>query len=171
MDSQANALAVSEAAKNTIFDMLAPGLNKLPYAEIDLKHSPDVGRSRIDVWCREDKDRDVRTKVLVLHFLHDCRQMHIPNIMMPETMKHERLGKRTLKALFDVAEEHGYELFVVDMVQSFYDRLIKRGAWPVDEESVQITSTTDLVGDVGSPKLTAETEVQSVSLFDLLKGL
>jgi hypothetical protein len=146
-----NSEVATEAAYQTMSDMLGPGLSLLPYAEVDLKHRPEIGESVIIAWCRQNEDSDRRTNVLVLHFLHRCKQMQIPTIMMPQSMAHERLGKRTIHALFQVAESCGYQLLVVNMVQSFYERLLKRGAQPADLESVFITANTDLVGDVGSP--------------------
>ncbi|MCF5371931.1 hypothetical protein [Pseudomonas syringae] len=95
----------------------------------------------------------MKTKVLVLNFLHDSQQMQIPNILMPDAMKHHRLGKRLIDVLFAVGEAHNYQLFVVDMVPSFHELLVKRGAVPVDLESVLITAGTNLTGDIGHRRL------------------
>ena len=163
------ALVVTEAAHQVMCDMLGPGLNLLPYAEIDFKHRPEKGESFITAWCRESDESDIRTRVLVLHFLHGCKQMQIPTIMMPHSMVHERLGKRTIQALYQVAEAHGYKLLVINMVQSFFERLVKRGAQEVDPDSVLITANTDLVGDVGSPRHNPDEEVQPFDIFSMLR--
>lgn len=76
--------------------------------------------------------------------LTDCKQIHIHNIFIPDFMKHKGIGKLIIRLIFEIASKYGYELFVVDMVQSFYKRLIKRNAYPCDFESVQITNDTDL---------------------------
>ena len=45
-----------------------------------------------------------------------------------------------------LSEKEKYELFIVDMVNSFYQRMIKRGALPcIDcDDAVQIVSETKL---------------------------
>lgn len=76
--------------------------------------------------------------------LTDCKQIHIQNIFIPDFMKHKGIGKIIIRLIFEIASKYGYETFVVDMVQSFYNKLIKRNGYPSDEESVQITNDTDL---------------------------
>ncbi|MPQ71482.1 hypothetical protein [Pseudomonas sp. MWU12-2323] len=170
VDDSNIAVVVVKAAYQVMCDMLGPGLNLLPHAEIDVKHQAGKGESLITAWCRESDESDNRTRVLVLHFLHRCKQMQIPTIMMPHSMVHERLGKRTMQALFQVAEAHGYKLLVVNMVPSFFERLVKRGAQEVESDSVLITADTDLVGDVGSPRHNPDEEVRPFDIFSLLRG-
>jgi hypothetical protein len=171
MELQKRALAITDSAWDVICEMLKPGLDQLPDATADLKHRPDYGKSRITVHCREKEDSEIQTLVLVVDFLHDCREVQIPNIMMPNAMKHQRLGKRLIKALFNTAHANSYQLLVVDLVPSFFDRLVKRGAQPVDHETVLITADTDLEGDVGSLRHPAEQDpesVRTISILDLI---
>jgi hypothetical protein len=107
--------------------------------------------------------------VLRLIFLHDCNEIQIPNIFMPDCMKRERLGKRAIKAIHDAGATFGYELFVVDMVQSFYERLIVRGAVRAGHESVQITANTDLEGDVGSRRHEIDEEAKGFDIFSFIR--
>lgn len=93
----------------------------------------------------------VETLVLRLHFDHLTRRINVTNILMPQGMHHQRLGKRVLGQLFSVAVAHDYELLVVELVESFFDRLVRRGATPFDEHSVQITAQTNLVGGCEQP--------------------
>jgi hypothetical protein len=165
------ARAVTDTAYSVICDLLGPGLDKLTNARIDLKHRPNDGKSLIEVRCQQDAEREGKTLVLRLDFLHNPRQMQIPNILMPESMTRQRLGKRLIGALYRVAAANDYQLFVVDMVPSFYDRLLLRGAVPVDDESVQITAITDLESDVGSPKSTIEEGDEHFDIFSWMKSL
>jgi hypothetical protein len=108
--------------------------------------------------------------VLRVLLLHDLNEIQVPNIFMPDCMKRVRLGKRTIKAIHDVGASFGYETFITDMTQSFFDRLLKRGAVQVDESCVQIIDRTDLTSDVGSPMLVYDesNEVGSTSIFETL---
>ncbi|MCO8310902.1 hypothetical protein [Pseudomonas mandelii] len=164
------ARAVTDIAYSVICEMLGPGLDNLTNAKIELKHKPNEGKSLIEVRCQQDAEREGKTLVLRLQFLHDARQMQIPNILMPEIMTHQRLGKRLIGALYRVAAANDYLLLVVDMVPSFHDRLLLRGATPVDEETVLITANTDLEGDVGSPKITAGEDDEHFDIFAWMKG-
>lgn len=61
-------------------------------------------------------------------------------------MKHKGIGKKLIYKIFMISEAVHYGLFIVDMVNSFYQRMIKRGAIPCDEcdDAVQIVSETKL---------------------------
>lgn len=61
-------------------------------------------------------------------------------------MKHKGIGKKLIYKIFMISEAVHYGLFIVDMVNSFYQRMIKRGALPCDEcdDAVQIVSETKL---------------------------
>ncbi|MCQ4231906.1 hypothetical protein M8P87_18870 [Pseudomonas stutzeri] len=146
MVQQQRAEAVTEHAYEVCCELLREGLERLPWAQADLKHLPGLSKSRLSIVCRQKDDKDIETLVLIVDFLHDSCEIEIPNILMPDSMKHQRLGKRVISALYDVAEAHGYELFVVDMVNSFFERLCRRGAIPLNHDKVQITASTNLVG-------------------------
>ena len=62
------------------------------------------------------------------------------------TMKHKGIGKKLIYKIFMISEDVHYGLFIVDMVNSFYQRMIKRGALPCNEcdDAVQIVSETKL---------------------------
>lgn len=163
------ARAVSESAFELIGKLLGPGLNLQADAITSLKHKPEIEQSLIEVTCRQEEDKPTTTLVLRLHFDHRARQMLIPNILMPYRMKHQRLGKRTIGELYTVAEAYDYELLVVDLVESFFDRLVRRGAEVVDEQTVKIRSSTNMSGDVGSPMIKAEPG-QPFDLYALILG-
>ena len=120
------AQAVCESAVEAIFDMLGPGLALQSQCQTELKHRPEIEQSLIEVTCLQYDDSPIQTLVLRVHFDHRSRQLKVTNILMPQGMQHQRLGKRTLGELYKVAEAHDYELLVVDMVASFYDRLVCR---------------------------------------------
>lgn len=83
---------------------------------------------------------------LRVSILDEYKQVQIPNIFMPEGMRRKGIGKIILRELFLISEKHGYRMFVVDMVPSFYNKLLDRGAIPCDDgESVQVLEETRLI--------------------------
>ena len=105
-------------------------------------------RGELVVLCRQNADSEALTKVLRAEFLHNDKQVYITNIFMPESMTNERLGKRVIKDMFEACAKHNYHLLLVDMVPSFYRRMLERGAHKIDGDSVQIHAKTNLLDDM-----------------------
>lgn len=84
--------------------------------------------------------------LLRLYIYHEWKQIQITNIFLPQFMRKNGIGKEIIKKIFNIGKQRDYTLFIVDMVQSFYYRMIKRGAIPAKEveDAVQIVSNTDL---------------------------
>lgn len=142
------AQAVCESALAVICELFGPGLSLQADTRTELKHRPEDDKSLVEVICRQYADLPTQTMVLRLLFDHHSRQIMVTNILMPPNMKHQRLGKRSIGLLYSVAEAYDYELLVVELVDSFFDRLVRRGAVAVDDQTVKITSQTNLSGDV-----------------------
>ena len=81
---------------------------------------------------------------LRVYFLHDLKQVQIPNIMIPYMLRHKGIGKHIISMIYDACKMFGYRLLIVQMVDSFFNRLIDRGAVMIDEETVEITGNTKL---------------------------
>ncbi|GHU86789.1 hypothetical protein FACS189476_00740 [Spirochaetia bacterium] len=81
---------------------------------------------------------------LKLYFLHDGKEAHIPNIIIPQFLKHNGIGKKMISLIYETLKQFDYRLFVVQMVDSFYNRLLQRGAVPIDGDTVEITDNTKL---------------------------
>ncbi|CAK7070382.1 hypothetical protein [Tissierella sp.] len=94
----------------------------------------------------DDNNKLAEGKMLRAHIYTQYNQIQIPNIYIPHFMKKQGIGKKIISIIFKLAEKYNYELFIVDMVPSFYERLIKRGALPCvgDGESLQIVKDTKL---------------------------
>ncbi len=84
--------------------------------------------------------------LLRLVIMNECKQIQISNIFLPQFMRHKAIGKNIIKNIFTISKEQGYTLFIVDMVNSFYKRMIDRGALPFIgcDDAVQIVDTTNL---------------------------
>lgn len=85
--------------------------------------------------------------LLRLFILHDCSQIHISNIFLPKFMHHKAIGKHLIHNIFNLSKEENYDLFIVDMVDSFYFKMLNRGALPCNgcDDAVKIIDTTRLI--------------------------
>lgn len=120
-----------------ISNYLSPYINQL--YKFDISNSYDL----IEIHGQTNQDQFSRFILLRVSINHEYRQIYIPNIFLPEIMRYKGIGKKLISLIYKVAEEHGYELFIVDMTTSFYNRLIRRGALPCEEDdAVKIIEDT-----------------------------
>jgi len=115
----------------------------------------------VDGWCdnntykvevfgyhKDDYKPNEQTTFILLRLLisYKYKQVQISNIFLPDFMRYNGIGKKLISKIFLVSEKEQYELFIVDMVSSFYKRMITRGALPCVEcdDAVQIVSKTKL---------------------------
>ena len=116
-----------------------------PYKGGFHEFSIDFWDGVVEVHVNETTEKLNRAIVLRVLILKEYKQLHITNIFMTESLRYKGLGKKLISLLFDIAQEYDYELFVVDMVPSFYRKLIMRGAIECQEEdAVKITKYTKL---------------------------
>lgn len=92
------------------------------------------------------EDSLAKTMVIRVCFAHEKRRAAIPNIFMPEFMRRKGIGKQLISLIYQELRRFGYQLFIIDLVPSFYNRLVRRGAivWK-EGDSVLITDDTNLV--------------------------
>ena len=69
---------------------------------------------------------------------------YIPTIFLHKSMVHKGVGKRMIKICYLVAKEFNCKVQIVQMVDSFRERLLRRGATPIGFDCVEITDSTDL---------------------------
>lgn len=75
----------------------------------------------------------------------DAKEVQIPIIFLPDELKYKGIGKRIISLIYGVTITKNYRLFICDLVQSFYLRLIKRGAEIIRAyDVVEITKETKL---------------------------
>lgn len=130
---------VEAEAFDNIEAFLSPHLKKFHNFRI-YDHS-----NRIEVRGRPKEDDLAETLVVRVVFNHEAKQAYIPNIFMPEFMRHQRIGKELIAIIYRTVRSHGYNLFITDLTNSFYERLVKRGAVVCEEgETVLITDKTSL---------------------------
>lgn len=115
-----------------------------------LTHNYDFVVSNYDdciefVSTSKDK-RKVRGSFLRIVINRGSKSVDISNIMVPFELKHNGFGKGVLREIFKVVQKHNYQLYLVQMVEGFYNRMVKRGAEViVPLDVVEITENTNLV--------------------------
>lgn len=73
------------------------------------------------------------------------RIVSVTNIHIYERMRHNGYGKLLLKNIYKTCRDLNYRLFLTETVQSFYDRMVARGARIIEVGNVlEIIDTTDL---------------------------
>lgn len=75
----------------------------------------------------------------------ESKQIYIPNILTPPLLKHNGVGKKIIRLIYELGALSGYEVFVVNLTDGFRDRLMIRGALK--------TAQYDILQIVGSTKL------------------
>lgn len=94
---------------------------------------------------RGQETEDELTKFLMLRlYIRDDNQIVITNIFIPFIMRQKGFGMKILSIIFELAKKEDYALFISDMVQSFYNKMLQKNAIQINEETVQIINETKL---------------------------
>jgi hypothetical protein len=138
--------SIEDAISNVVEQFLHPYLNHFHEYSIDR----DSGAIEIRGLVNENDHR--KTLVLKVLFSHEKHLAAIPNIFMPEFMKKKGLGKQLIAIIHQALKQYGYQLLIIDLVPSFYGKLVRRGAVICEEgESVLITDETRLGSSSAQP--------------------
>lgn len=93
-------------------------------------------------------DCDKVTEFVMLEFciIKQPSQVQIGIILLPDFMKHKNIGKTMISKIFIISKKEQHDLFIFDMTNSFYDKMIKRYALPCDgcDDAVKIIDKTNL---------------------------
>jgi hypothetical protein len=99
----------------------------------------------IEIYQISKDEKKERSIIIRIVLNRDNKRIDIPTIIIPKNFRHNGFGKKILKQIYKIAQYHNFQLFLVQMVESFYDRMVKRGAQiivPLDV--VEITNNTNL---------------------------
>ena len=107
---------------------------------------PTQDWTELHLRCEKQDDDFEKTGNIVLMaiFNHPENRILIPNILVSGIFRHKGIGKKLISLILNTCVLVGYRLFLVQVVESFYERLIKRGATGIDFETVEITKDTNL---------------------------
>ena len=68
--------------------------------------------------------------------------VYLPNIILPTSLRRQGLGLKLISDIYAVCKRTGYRLVLSMMVESFYNRMVARGATSIDFETVEINDNT-----------------------------
>ncbi len=72
-------------------------------------------------------------------------QVYIANLFIPFEFKHQNIGKDMISIVYNSSLNFGYDVFLVEMTDSFYERMLKRGASRCNiSDTLHITESTRL---------------------------
>ena len=111
-----------------------------------VKSYEKLGKTNIThLEIRGQETEDELTKFLMLRlYIKDDNQIVITNIFIPFIMRQKGFGMKILSIIFELAKKENYALFISDMVQSFYNKMLQKNAIQINEETVQIINETKL---------------------------
>lgn len=93
---------------------------------------------------KNDKKKE-NISLIKIHINRESKRIDISNIIIPFALKHNGFGKKILSEIYFITKKHKYKLHLVQMVESFYNRMILRGAKVISElDIVEITQNTKL---------------------------
>ena len=70
------------------------------------------------------------------------RIVDLPNIILPDSLRHKGLGLKLISEIHEACKRTGYKLQLSMMVESFYNRMVARGATIIDSDTVEINDAT-----------------------------
>lgn len=85
------------------------------------------------------------TTFILLHPYRDQKIVYLPQIMLPSRLRKQGLGLQLIKHIYDICSKFGYKLRITQMVETFYNRMVARGATVITpQDEVEITDSTIL---------------------------
>ena len=133
----------------------------LPYNMHFISYSFSAGADA-EISIVIDTNKNFSQTLLEVLIFENSQSICIPKIMIHESIRHRGVGKKMIEICFKVARHFGYRLRIVQMVDSFFNRMLKRGAKQLDYDEVEITESTDL-----SPHYPCSTSSESDPLSKL----
>lgn len=117
--------------EKSIFDIIV--------ANTEMKH-PEILCSEIEIEAYSNPLVSIRVIVY-----RDNMIVCVTNIHVMDNMRHHGYGKLLLKEIFANCKKLGYRLFLTEMLHSFYESMVARGAKIIEFENVvEITDQTVL---------------------------
>lgn len=88
---------------------------------------------------------DPGTKMLRLGLSERNGEIYVYNLMVPVEDRRNGIGLGLINVLFQTAKVLGYQLVLYSMVDSFYNKMLERGAMPTNlPDCLVVTERTDL---------------------------
>lgn len=95
----------------------------------------------LPIYCVQN-EVSVKTFIKLLPYREEGI-VYLPNIMLPSFLREKGLGLKLISDIYTVCKRTGYRLVLSMMVESFYKRMVARGATVIDFETVEINEKTN----------------------------
>lgn len=129
--------------ENAIVELLVDILTK--------KHSEHYSfegfiKDKVEIYAFSRVKENEKYCIIQIGIQNDFQQIYISNILTPPLLGHQGVGKKIIRILFELGLLYGYDVFVVQLTDSFKLRLLKRGAVRTNQyDTLQIVETTNLL--------------------------
>lgn len=129
--------------EDTIVDVIVDILTK--------NHGQDYSfegfiQETIEIYAFSKIDETEKCCILRIGVQNLYQQIYIPNVFMPSLLIHQGVGKKLIRIIFEIGQLYNYDVFVVQLTDSFKERLLRRGALKTSEfDILQIVETTNLL--------------------------
>lgn len=133
---------IANSLKEAITVYLGPHLSQFHW------HKIYIADDELELLIKEKEDSISQAVIIRLTVAEDFKEIHISNIFMPMSMRRQGIGKGLIAKIYEAAKPFGFSLFLVQMTESFYNRMVKRDAVVIQEgDCVQITDQTNLAAN------------------------
>ena len=100
----------------------------------------------IEIYAFSKSNSDEKYSIISIGIQNDYKQIYISRVLIPPLLKYNRVGKRLIRIVYEIGVVFGYNTFVVQLTDSFKNRLLSRGALITNEDDIlQIVETTNLI--------------------------
>lgn len=99
------------------------------------------------IYCQENEVMSRNNPIVLIRTIidRDNRYVSVTNIFVQMDKRHNGYGKQLLGGIYSICKKFGYRLFLTEMVESFYNRMVNRGAKIIETLNVvEITNDTNL---------------------------
>ena len=97
--------------------------------------------------CQENEVLSNKNPVVLIRTIinRESRNVCVTNLFVQMEERHQGYGKQLLREIYAICKKFGYRLFLTQMVESFYNRMVRRGARIIEIGNlVEITDDTNL---------------------------
>ena len=99
------------------------------------------------ILCQENEVISKENPVVLIRTIinRESRNVYVPNLLVQIEKRYQGYGKQLLREIYAICKNFGYRLFLTEMVESFYNRMVRRGARIIEVGNVvEITDDTSL---------------------------
>ncbi len=120
-------MTIADALQQSVSTFLSDMLGRMHASRVGYYRSEkDVDRLEVNI--QEKKDNDSEALLLGINIDHEVQQVQLNNILIPYSEYKKGYGFGVIHEILKVATAYNYDFLIVEMVDSFYDRMREKGA-------------------------------------------